>query len=196
MNLMIRTISEEYLSMINSFSCIESNEILIRFSAKVRRRIIEHSREMEQFLKSEALSEQENGLNTTHLFIDKDNNKIVAYVSMCNDSIGLEFNEREELELRYTTIPAVKIARLAVATEYQGCGMGKYLIQFTAYLGERIREFSGLTFVTLDCYEHRVSFYEKLGFVKNQIQPITLPYDTPISMRLILDDYLEKMTYD
>ena len=43
---------------------------------------------------------------------------------------------------------------------------------------------SGIAFITLDCYEHRVSFYEAMGFVKNVIQPIILPYDTPISMRL------------
>ena len=64
---------------------------------------------------------------------------------------------------------------------------------FSAYMGRKIREISGLTFLTLDCYEHRVSFYEKVGFVKNLVQPIILPYDLPISMRLGLDEYLERM---
>ena len=52
---------------------------------------------------------------------------------------------------------------------------------------------SGLAFLTLDCFEHRVSFYESVGFVKKLIQPILLPYDTPISMRIGLEEYLERM---
>jgi len=82
--------------------------------------------------------------------------------------------------------------RLAVASDYQGNGIGKLLIQFSAYMGRKIKEMSGLAFITLDCYEHRVSFYESIGFVKNLIQPIVLPYDAPISMRLGLEEYFEK----
>lgn len=52
---------------------------------------------------------------------------------------------------------------------------------------------SGLTFITLDCYEHRISFCESLGFVKNQIQLVKLQYDSPISMRLGIDTYLERI---
>ena len=114
-----------------------------------------------------------------------------GYVSLCNDSIGLELEERDNLGLSYTTVPAIKIARLAVAVDYQGMGIGKSLIQFSAYMGKKIMEMSGLAFLTLDCYEHRVSFYESVGFVKNLVQPIRLPYDTPISMRIVLEEYLE-----
>lgn len=179
--------------MVDAFSCIEKPEALVQYNSKERRRIIKHSQEMEVFLKEEALSEQEKGLNTTHLFIDADAEKIVGYVSLCNDSIRLEFEERDELGLSYTTVPAAKIARLAVSNEYQRQGIGKSLIMFSAYMGQKIREISGLTFLTLDCYEHRVSFYESVGFVRNLIQPIVLPYDSPISMRLCLDKYLEQV---
>ena len=51
-------------------------------------------------------------------------------------------------------------------------------------------------FLTLDCYAHRVSFYEAIGFVQNLIQPVVLPYDSPISMRMGLDLYLEKVGAD
>ena len=146
---------------------------------------------MEDFLKEEAFEEQEKGLNTTHLFIDNETGKIAAYVSLCNDSIGFELEERDNLGLSYATVPAIKIARLAVAVDYQGMGIGKSLIQFSAYMGRKIKEMSGLAFLTLDCYEHRVSFYESVGFVKNLVQPIRLPYDTPISMRIGLEEYLE-----
>lgn len=87
----------------------------------------------------------------------------------------------------------MKIARLAVSNKYQRLGIGKSLITFSVGIGQKIRNYSGLAFLTLDCYEHRVSFYESVGFIKNIIQPIQLPYDSPISMRLVLDDYLKKL---
>ncbi len=149
---------------------------------------------MENFIKQEALEEQEKGLNTTHLFIDEDTKKIAAYLSLCNDSIRLEIGEREGMELSYSTVPAVKIARLAVSNEYKHQGVGQVLVQFAAYIGKKIREVSGLIFLTLDCYKHRVSFYETIGFVRNNIQPVMLPYDSPISMRISLDTYLEKVS--
>ena len=193
MDLIIRKLSEEHLPMVDAFSWIETSEMLTQYNAKTRRRIIKHSKEMEDFLKEEAVEEQEKGLNTTHLFIDRETGKIAAYVSLCNDSIGLELEERDNMGLSYTTVPALKIARLAVAVEYQGMGLGKSLIQFSAYMGRKVKEMSGLAFLTLDCFEHRVSFYESVGFVKNLIQPILLPYDTPISMRIGLEEYLERM---
>jgi len=192
MNLIIRKFSEEHLPLVDAFFCTETPIMLLEYNAKTRKRILKHSNEMEIFLKDEAYEEQEKGLNTTHLFIDTDANKIAAYISLCNDSIGLELEERNDMGLAYTTVPAIKIARLAVASDYQGNGIGKLLIQFSAYMGRKIKEMSGLAFITLDCYEHRVSFYESIGFVKNLIQPIVLPYDAPISMRLGLEEYFEK----
>ncbi len=193
MNMVIKKLTEEHLPMVDAFCCTESFDELRNYNSKERRRIVKHSKEMEDFLKLEALDEQEKGLNTTHLFIDESNDKIVAYLSLCNDSIRLEFEERYNMSLSYATVPAVKIARLAVSNDYKHQGIGKYLIQFSAYMGRKIREISGLTFITLDCYEHRISFYESIGFVRNQIQPIVLPYDSPISMRLNLDTYLERI---
>ncbi|HBA47498.1 MAG TPA: N-acetyltransferase [Lachnospiraceae bacterium] len=194
MDLMIRKLEERHLPMVDAFSCTETPKMLDSYNAKVRRRIRKHSKEMENFLKEEAFEEQEKGLNTTHLFIDREIGKIAAYISLCNDSIGLELKERDDMGLTYTTVPALKIARLAVANEYQGNGMGKSLIQFAAYMGRKIKELSGLVFLTLDCYEHRVSFYESVGFVRNVVQPVVLPYDTPISMRIGLEEYLERLS--
>lgn len=190
MNLTINRLDETKIQLLKDFSCIETDEQLSRYKSKEKRRIKNRSYEMEEFLKTEAFSEQEKSLNTTHLFLDNETGKIVAYISLCNDSIGLEIQERNELQYTYTTVPAIKIARLAVATEYQGLGIGRTLINFAAYMGQEIRTMSGLAFITLDCYEHKVSFYEKIGFVKNAIQPIILQYDSPVSMRLVLDKYL------
>ena len=88
------------------------------------------------------------------------------------------------MELPYTTIPAVKVARLAVSVDYQGKGIGKEALQFAIYVAQMVRDYSGVVFLTLDCYEHRVSYYEKFGFQRNLFQPVVLDYNSPVSMRL------------
>ena len=183
MNLRIHKLSEKHLPLVDAFSCVETQEHLSQYNSKERRRILKHSKEMDSFIKAEAYQEQENGLNTTHLLIDEETNKIAAYVSLCNDSIRLDFSEQDKMGYSYTTIPSLKIARLAVSTDYQHRGIGRLLIQFSVYIGIQLRKLSGVAFVTLDCFKHRLSFYRSFGFVENVIQPITLPYDTPISMR-------------
>ena len=94
------------------------------------------------------------------------------------------------MNLPYTTIPAVKVARLAVSTDYQGKGIGKEALSFAIYVSQMVREYSGVVFITLDCYEHRVSYYENFGFERNLFQPVVREYDSPISMRLWIDSYL------
>lgn len=193
MNLQIQKLSKKHLPMVNAFSCIETQQYLNQYNSKERRRILKHSKEMDSFLKTEAYKEQEDGLNTTHLLIDTEASKIAAYISLCNDSIRLDFSEQDKMGYSYTTIPSLKIARLAVSTDYQHHGIGKLLVQFSAYIGIQLRKLSGVAFVTLDCYKHRLSFYKSIGFVENVIQPIILPYDTPISMRLDIKEYLSQM---
>ena len=101
MDLSIEKLSEKNLYLLDSFCCVETDEQLLNFSSKVKRRIRIHSKEMEEFLKNEAYSEQIKGLNTTHLFIDNETNEIIAYVSLCTDSLLLDFDEKNELGLTY-----------------------------------------------------------------------------------------------
>lgn len=184
-------LSERHLPLVDAFCCVESDETLSRFNAKERRRIIKHSLDMETFLKKEAYSEQELGMSTTYLLLDDGDQKILAYVSLCNDAINLEVQEREDAGITYHSAPALKIARLAVDVSMMRQGIGKSLVGFSAFQAQMIREHSGVFFITLDCYAHRVSFYQSMGFVQNTIQPVVLPYDSPISMRIGLDDYME-----
>lgn len=186
----IQRLSEDNRQLIENFSCVEPDEALVGLSAKVRRRIRKHSEEMDEFLLNEAFEDQEKGLSTTYLFIH--NLKIVAYLSLCNDAIQLDFSERTDMGLSYTTEPAIKIARLAVANWAQGLGLGTEAIEYAVAISQKIRTLSGVVFLTLDCYEHRLSYYEKLGFERNIVQPISLAYDSPISMRLWIDEYLQR----
>ena len=186
-------LGEEHLPMVDAFCCVETDEMLHGYNSAARKRIRKHSREMERFFKEEALSEQENGMSTTYVMLSDDSSQIIAYLSLCNDAIHLEFQERADEGITYHSAPSLKIARLAVHTEQMGHGYGRLLVERSAAQAVIVREFSGVCFLTLDCYEHRLPFYEHFGFVKNLHQPVQLEYDSPISMRIRLDTFLESI---
>lgn len=185
----IERLDKENQRLLDNFSCVENNEKLSCFDAKTRRRIKKHSVEMDTFLHEEALKEQEKGLSATYLFVN--DSQLLAYLSLCNDAILLNFDEKSNMGFSYATEPAIKIARLAVSNTVQGCGLGKEIIEYAVAISQEIREYSGVVFLTLDCYRHRLSYYSQFGFVKNEIQHIELPFDSPISMRLWIDAYLK-----
>ena len=72
-------------------------------------------------------------------------------------------------------------------------GIGSYLLMFSPFQSFEMRKYCGVLFLTLDCYEDRLSFYRQHGFVENVIQPVKLSFDSPIGMRISLDDYLERI---
>lgn len=196
MNLDFQILDDIHSVLLDNFSCVEESENLIKlgFKNKDRKKIKRHSENMDDFLKTEALYDQNKHLNTTHLLIDKESNDLVGFVSLCNDCIPLEIDEKEGYGFTYSTIPALKIARLAVNNKYQHQNFSLKLFQYVIYQAINIRNSSGLAFITLDCYKHRIGFYEsKFGFVRNEIQNESKADEPPISMRLHINEYLEKL---
>ena len=190
----IETLDKIHSQLVQSFSCVEPPEAVANLNSKQRRRVLLHSREMDDFLHNEAMSEQELGTSTTHLLLNDEATELIAYVLLAADAIPLGLKEREEEKMRYSNSPALKVVRLAVASTYQGKGIGKKMIRFALNTADDIAERCGVVFLTLDCYEHRVSFYEHLGFQRNQIQTSQRDYDSPISMRANIDKLMKRMS--
>lgn len=171
-------LSSAHLKILREFNC-ETD--LSQLNSKTKRKVKKHDKELSDFLIKEALTEQEKMLNTTHLLINE-NNELVGFVSLCNDSLNLATDSRNKYETIYCSVPAVKIARLGVSSKYQNMGFGKLLLQYALFKALDISEISGAAFITLDCYEHRKSFYIHNGFNLTDVQPPKREFDTPISM--------------
>lgn len=71
---------------------------------------------MDNFLKDDALNQQEYNINTTYLLIHE--NKIIGFFSLLADSINIK-DIPEEYECSYKSFPAIKIWRLAIHEDYQ-----------------------------------------------------------------------------
>ena len=178
MKIHFEKLSLDNKKLLSNFSCVSNTDGM---KSKDKRRIIKHDKEIEDFLKHEALKEQKAFLNTTHLLINEQN-ELVGFISLCNDSLYLAEDSRNKFKTIYASVPAVKIARLGINNKYHNQGFGKLLLKYALYKAIQMCSISGIAFITLDCYKHRESYYKKFGFHKTDVQPKERPHDTPISM--------------
>jgi len=104
----------------------------------------------------------------------------VAFVSFLNDIISITKEEKKTKKKKfwkdlkkilhyhkrkYSSFPAVKIARLGVKKEYQRQNIGTALLNMTKDLFLTDNR-TGCRFITVDAYnkEYTISFYKKNGF--------------------------------
>lgn len=132
--------------------------------------------EYNEYLYNDAIRSQDDHIARTWLLRERGTGKIAAYMSLIMDAIKLSFNEKELHNLNYPfkTIPAMKIAKLAVdrtsAAQYKG--IGSFMIE--AARGKALvcnNDCCAARFLTVDAdIEHDegvLAFYEKNGFIQN-----------------------------
>jgi GNAT superfamily N-acetyltransferase len=131
--------------------------------------------DLNDFLRHDAEKYQTELLSHTDLALLDD--RIVGYITLLSDSIVLKTPEKksvlDKLSDQHRSIyafPALKIGRLAVQTEYQHSGIGKWLLEHA--IGTAVQmNFDlavGCRFITLDAYPSAMGWYEKNGFVLNK----------------------------
>jgi hypothetical protein len=132
--------------------------------------------EYNEYLLKDALRSQNDHVALTWLLRDRSTDAIAAYMSLIADAIKLSVSEKETHRLNYPfkTIPAMKVAKLAVSQPAQKTykGLGSYMI-INALTLARIcnRQLFACRFITVDAdIEHNesvIEFYTKNGFVPN-----------------------------
>jgi hypothetical protein len=132
--------------------------------------------EYNDYLFQDAIRSLNDHIAKTWLLRDKKTREIVAYMSLIMDAIKLSFTEKElhNLDYPFKTIPAMKIAKLAVDTGFSEKfkGIGSFMIN--AAMGKVIGcndDYCAARFLTVDAdIEHDngvLAFYKKNGFVPN-----------------------------
>jgi len=150
------------------FEQLSSNASLDGFSCLID--------EYNDYLLQDALRSQNDHIALTWLLRERDSGIIIAYMSLIADAIKLSVSEKEIHNLNYPfkTIPAMKIAKLAVSSTVQKKyrGLGTYMINKALALSRICnRQLFACRFITVDAdIEHNesvIKFYEKNGFVSN-----------------------------
>jgi GNAT superfamily N-acetyltransferase len=132
--------------------------------------------EYNDYLLSDALRSRNDHVALTWLLTERSTGKTAAYMSLIMDAIKLSFTEKEHHRLDYPfkTIPAMKIAKLAVDSGFSKKykGIGTFMIDSAERLAWACNSaYCAARFLTVDAdIEHDkgiLAFYEKNGFVIN-----------------------------
>lgn len=123
--------------------------------------------DMDNFLKDDALDQQEENMNTTYLLTYQ--NKILGFFSLLADRIDIK-DIPEEYNCKYKSFPAIKIGRLAIDKDYQNKGLGTKILD---NICSEIKDMSlkiGVKFITIDAYCNVREFYYKNAFQHIKIE--------------------------
>lgn len=112
--------------------------------------------DMDNFLKNDALIQQQNKLNVTYLVICND--EIVGFFSLLADNIEIK-KVNEDYNIEYETCPAVKIGRLAIDKKYRNMGFGTLILDNICGNIKSMSEKLGIIFITVDAYCNVRQFY-------------------------------------
>ncbi|MBI2668287.1 GNAT family N-acetyltransferase [Candidatus Woesearchaeota archaeon] len=138
--------------------------------------------DLNEFLKKDAFEYRKELIAKTFLVIYKE--QVIGFFSVMNDAVKLRTEESSFLNVQHLhEYPSLKIGRLAVDKRFKKQGIGRICIDFIVGLGMVINETSACRFITVDSYPLSVGFYEKQGFVQNQMYSEKRNF---VSMRLDL----------
>ncbi len=130
-------------------------------------------KELVDFLNDDALDNQKKKISRTHLWVHKSTKKLVGYITLLTDKISLHTELKKEFAqkgINYKSLPALKIGRICIHDDFARKGIGTHMIDWTIHLIQRINEFAGCRFITLDAkrYDDKgkdpIHFYRKNGF--------------------------------
>jgi len=133
------------------------------------------TKDLNDFLLEDALKQQKESVNLTYLWMSKGKKEILAYITLCSDSIHLFGEKKEEMKrigISYKALPALKICRMAVNKNHSNKGIGTKMIAFAINIVIEINKLCGCRFLTLEAKNEQnlsedqkpVHFYKKTGF--------------------------------
>ncbi|MDO8428667.1 MAG: GNAT family N-acetyltransferase [Candidatus Diapherotrites archaeon] len=123
------------------------------------------------FLQEDAWRNQKRNISVTHLWFYKE--QLVGYITLLADALNLSAELQQKFQkqgIKYKSLPAIKIARLCVASRFIRKGIGTHMIDFTIQLVLKLNEHIGCRFITVDAKTSEdskkdpVIFYKKFGF--------------------------------
>ena len=135
-----------------------------------------HVEEYNEYLRNDALRSQKDHVVLTWLLREKQRGAIASYMSLISDAIKLSTTEKElhSLDYPFKTIPAMKIAKLAVSQHFSKKykGIGSFMIGAAMWKALSCNErYCAVRFLTVDAdIEHNegvLAFYQKNGFIPN-----------------------------
>lgn len=122
---------------------------------------------LDAYLRQQAAQHRRDGISTTHVLLDDaEPSRIVGYYSLSAAQLLLtDLLEGDRKALPAYPVPAVRMGRLAVASNEQGKGHGDYLLAHAVARCLTLRAQLGVRVLLVDAlHEKATSFYRAYGF--------------------------------
>ncbi|XHH09833.1 MAG: GNAT family N-acetyltransferase [Candidatus Bathyarchaeia archaeon] len=120
-------------------------------------------KEIDDFIKKEALTFQESLLGVTYLF--NQGKDLIGFATLCMGYINKQkMASGQRLPKPISGYPALLIGQLGVCGKHQGNGVGTYICDFCFDRAIKLSHRVGCRFLVVDALESAVDFYVKYGF--------------------------------
>lgn len=122
---------------------------------------------LDNYLRQQAAQHHRDGISTTHVLVDAaDPARILGYCSLAAAQLHLDdLQPSDRKRLPAYPVPAIRMARLAVAADAQGRGFGALLLGHAANCALGVRETLGVRVLLVDAlHEKAATFYRAHGF--------------------------------
>lgn len=132
---------------------------------------------LNRYLHEHAGQHQRDGIATTHVLIDDtDAARVLGYCSLAAAQVNLaSLHPADQKRLPHYPVPAVRVARLAVAVSAQGNGYGRLLLGHAANCSLQLREQLGARLLVVDALDARAAaFYRAYGFHETAESTLTM----------------------
>jgi GNAT superfamily N-acetyltransferase len=132
---------------------------------------------LDKYLQQQAGQHQRDGIATTHVLADdSDRGRILGYCSLAAAQLQLhDLQAADRRRLPAYPVPAVRLGRLAVATEVQGKGYGRLLLGHAMNCSVALRGQLGVRVLVVDAMDaSAAAFYRLHGFHETADQALTL----------------------
>lgn len=139
---------------------------------------------LKMFLKKSALDFHQLNIAKTMVLVEKQavSARVWGYLTLMTSEVTLDIKQRPgegTNAQNYEVFPAVKIARLAVDKELQGCGYGSALLDYcVTTVRQYVMQHVGCRFLVVDAKPDAILFYQRAGFImvdnnsnKNSVNP-------------------------
>ena len=121
---------------------------------------------LNEFLSRYSVKNDTLGIGRTFVAFDEED-EVVGYFTLATAQVVYEdIPDEYRGKLPKYPIPSLRIARLAVAKDLHGKGIGKWLLAQAFIKVVQVAEITGLYFIIVDAKETSKSFYEHYGFIK------------------------------
>lgn len=132
---------------------------------------------LNDYLAKTAFQHSEKGLSKTFVAVDKNLPfEIIGFFTLTLTEIDYDLlPETINKKLPRTVLPVIKLARLAIATSHQGCGIGKALLFEALNRSYQVHQLVGAIALFVDAKDKQAAlFYQKFGFIPIPSYPLQL----------------------